>query len=123
MDKDNPGPGDVVIRAASAMDKGDAAVIATDSAGTIIYWNEPATRLYGWGRDEVLDRNIVDVTPATQSAAEAQHIMHELLTGNPWSGSFLVRHKDGTPLIVDVTDIPILTDGGVAGIVGISHST
>ena len=121
MLKDNTGRTDVVIRAASAMDMGDSAVIATDSAGTIVYWNEPATKLYGWQREEALDRNIVDVTPAQQSSAEAERIMHELVAGQTWSGSFLVRRKDGTPIIVEVTDVPILDGGNVAGIVGISQ--
>jgi PAS domain S-box-containing protein len=121
MVKDNTGPADVVIRAASAMDKGDSAVIATDNTGTIVYWNEPATALYGWEREEALDRNIVDVTPAQQSSAEAERIMHELVAGHTWSGSFLVRHKNGTPIIVEVTDVPVMDRGNVAGIIGISH--
>lgn len=122
MLRDNTEEADVVIRAASAMDKGDSAVIATDSAGMIVYWNAPATALYGWEREEALDRHIVDVTPAQQSTAEAERIMNELIAGNTWSGSFLVRRKDGTPVIVDVTDVPVIVGGSVAGIIGISTS-
>ncbi|MEX2153863.1 MAG: PAS domain-containing protein [Gemmatimonadaceae bacterium] len=111
---------EAVVRTASIMDSTDLAVIATDNTGTILYWNTHAESLFGWRSDEAVNRNVVDVTPGQQSAAEAANIMRELLAGRPWSGTFLVRHRDGTPLVVHVTDIPVLVDGSVAGIVGFS---
>jgi PAS domain S-box-containing protein len=112
---------EAVVRAAKEMESGDAAVIATDNTGTILYWNSSAESLFGWRSEEAVDRNIVDVTPGQQSAAEAEHIMHELLAGKPWSGIFLVRHRDGTPILVHVEDVPVLVDGTVVGIVGVSR--
>jgi PAS domain S-box-containing protein len=114
---------EAVVRAARNMDSGDSAVIATDSAGTILYWNPPAESLLGWRSEEAVDRNVVDVTRGRQSAAEAERILQELLNGNPWSGTFLVRHRDGTPIVVHVTDVPVLVGGTVVGIVGISKRT
>lgn len=111
---------DAIIRVAKDMDSGDSAVIATDSTGTILYWNSFAESMFGWRSEEALDRNVVDVTRGQQSAAESERIMHELLAGKPWSGAFLVRHKDGTPIVVHVTDVPVLVDGAVVGVVGVS---
>ena len=103
--------------------RGDAAhaVIATDDAGTILYWNAAAERLYGWRSAEALGRNVVDVTPAMMSQGEAGDIMHRLVGGKPWAGEFTVRSRDGTPMIVHVSDTPIVHDGTVIGIVGVSH--
>lgn len=112
---------EAVVRAARKIDSGDSAVIATDNTGTILYWNAPAESLLGWRSEEVVDRNVVDVTRGQQSAAEAERIMHELLAGKPWSGTFLVRHRDGTPIVVQVTDVPVHVDGTVVGIVGVSR--
>jgi PAS domain S-box-containing protein len=103
------------------MDSGDSAVIATDNAGTILYWNATAESLFGWRSEEAVDRNVVDVTRGQQSAAEAESIMRELLAGKPWTGTFLVRQRDGTPMVVHVTDVPVLVDGAVVGIVGVSR--
>jgi PAS domain S-box-containing protein len=110
-----------VIRAASTrIDRGDGAVIATDTSGTILYWNDEAASLYGWRSAEVLGRNVLDVTPVMQSVSEAEAIMHQLLAGRPWSGRFNVRDKDGRPIQVHVTDIPVQHNGDVVGIVGVS---
>ena len=112
---------EAVVRAAREMDSTDSAVIATDNTGTILYWDAFAEALYGWRSEEAIDRNIVDVTPGQMSAAEAASIMREVLAGRPWSGTFLVRHRDGTPIVVHVTDVPVLVDGTVVGIVGVSR--
>lgn len=101
----------------------DAAVIGTDDAGTIVFWNQGAEDRYGWTAREVQGRNVVDVTPATQSREEATNIMSALARGNAWSGTFVVRKKDGTPLLVDVTDTPVLQDGIVIGVIGVSKAS
>ena len=46
--------------------------------------------------------------------------MTELLAGNSWSGDFTVRHRDGTAITVHVEDEPVMLDGVVVGIVGVS---
>ena len=50
---------------------GDA-VIATDLNGSIVFWNLAAERLYGWRASDVEGRNILDVTPSSQSRAAAR---------------------------------------------------
>jgi len=99
----------------------DIANVLRYASATILYWDAFAESLYGWRSEEVIDRNIVDVTPGQMSAAEAASIMREVLAGRPWSGTFLVRHRDGTPIVVHVTDVPVLVDGTVVGIVGVSR--
>lgn len=99
------------------------AVIGTDPAGTVVYWNRQAELLYGWPSAEALGRDILDLTPTMMSAREGGEIMRRLLEGQPWAGPFMVRDRTGQPMIVQVEDYPIVQEGGVIGIVGISSLT
>lgn len=96
------------------------AVIATDETGTVLFWSSGAEALYGWTEAEAVGRNIIDVTPATLSRRTAERIMHELIAGHSWSGDFTVHHRDGTAFTVHVQDEPVMLDGVVVGIVGVS---
>ncbi len=97
------------------------AVIATDLAGAITYWNRAAETLYGWRADEVIGRNVVEVVPSETTQAQAHEIMARLATGQSWSGEFLVRRRDGVSFLAHVTDTPIYDDDGrLVGVAGIS---
>lgn len=85
----------------------NAALIATTFDGTVVYWNAAATRLYGWGEEEALGRNIVDVTPALQSREQAAAIMQRLQAGESWQGEIVLRRRDGTPFKAFVADVPV----------------
>jgi PAS domain S-box-containing protein len=97
------------------------AIIGTDTAGNIIYWNHAAEQLYGWSEAEVLGRNIVDITPAATSKEQAAKILSKLISGESWSGEFVAKRRDGTPFSAIVTDAPITNDEGeIIGIIGVS---
>ena len=40
------------------LDLANDAVILTDAAGTITYWNQGACRTYGWEKSEALGQNV-----------------------------------------------------------------
>ncbi len=97
------------------------AVIATDVAGTVIYWNGAAERLYGWTAQEAIGRQVVELTPAPQSVEEATLIFAELAAGRTWAGEFVVRHRDGTAFWAHVTNTPVIgADGTLQAVLGIS---
>ncbi len=97
------------------------AVIVTDAAGAITLWSPAATTLYGWKADEVIGRNILEITPMEISRAQGAEIMQALARGELWSGEFQVRTRGGTAAIASVTDIPLLdANGSVAGVIGVS---
>ena len=107
-------------RARSTRPRGKA-VIATDTSGRILYWNDAAEELYGWRREEVLNLNIVDVTPARMSRPEAAHIMKLLRDGESWTGAFEVSDRDGKRFRAAVTDSPVFNaNGKLVGIIGVS---
>jgi PAS domain S-box-containing protein len=106
---------------ARLLDAVEQAVIATDLTGAITYWNRFAERLYGWTAQEVMGRNIVEVTPAQESAQQATEIMERLRQGESWAGEFMVRRKNGDWFSAHVTDSPVHDEHGqLVGIVGIS---
>ena len=82
MDLSSPHQLAVILEEAKAHDGNGSAVIATDAGGTIVYWNDRAESLYGWRLDEVIGRNILDVTPTRGSTDEAAHIMERLRSGH-----------------------------------------
>lgn len=106
---------------ANLLDAVGEAVIATDLDGRILYWNAFAERLYGWRADEVVGREIAEVTPAPPSREVAREILQTLRRGEPWTGEFLVRNRDGREFPVLVNDSPILDgDGNLMGTIGTS---
>ena len=106
---------------AHLLDTVEQAVIATDLDGVITYWNRFAETLYGWSAEEIVGRNIIEITPAKASLKEASEIMSRLRKGESWSGELLVQRRDGKTFPVMVTDASILDDEGrLIGIVGVS---
>jgi len=106
---------------AHLLDTVDQAVIATDTEGKITYWNRHAEKLYGWSAAEAVGRNILEVTPAATSSAQAADIMSRLTSGETWTGEFDVRRRDGSVFPAQVSDTPIQDEGGnLVGVVGVS---
>ena len=96
------------------------AVIATDVAGVVVYWNAAAEKLYGWTATEAIGRNIASLTVPDVSQQAAAEIMSALGEGIPWSGGFPVTSKDGTIFPALVTDSGVYRDGELIGIIGVS---
>src|SRR5215213_4303404 len=106
---------------ARLLDAVGQAIIATNPQGTIIYWNRAAEELYGWPKEEVMGRPIVEVTPSEQMLERAEEIMSELRAGRSWSGEFVVQRKDGSTFPAMVTDTPVHDEqGNLEGIIGVS---
>lgn len=106
---------------AHLLEQVQAAVIATDMRGEVIHWNEHAEKLYGWSREEVMGRDISELTIGPEEAGVAAEIMEQLRAGKSWEGEFVTRRKDGSTFPAYVTD-SLLHDaqGNAVGIVGVS---
>ena len=103
------------------LDTVEQAVIATDTDGTITYWNRHAERLYGWSAAEAVGRNILEVTPAEHTSGQAEEIMSRVTAGETWTGEFDVRRRDGSIFPAQVSDTPIQDERGrLVGVVGVS---
>ncbi len=98
------------------------AVIATDLAGCVTYWNQYAETLYQWTADEAIGKNIADLTIApAHSLQEAEAIRGQMRDTGSWEGEFTVQRKDGSTFPAHVVDTLFReASGAVAGVVGVS---
>jgi len=107
---------------ASFLNAMQAAVIATDPAGNVIFWNPFAQHLYGWSREEVVGRNIMEITVSSATEEEARKYMAAVVAGDSWSGEFQVHCKGGSYVSAFVT-LSAVKDvkGQIVGVVGVSQ--
>ncbi|HEV2890657.1 MAG TPA: SpoIIE family protein phosphatase [Frankiaceae bacterium] len=108
--------------AATAVESSWPAVVVTSPDGTIVHWSDSATAVYGWGAEEVLGRNVAEVTADPSEAERAAAAFPRLARGESWEGPFRVRHRDGSSFMAHVRSTPILAaDGGLVAVVGFSY--
>jgi PAS domain S-box-containing protein len=97
------------------------AVVVTDAAGIVIYWNKAAEQMYGWPEAEALYRPVAEVIIPDQEASAHAALMAQLRRGESWTGEFVVRHRDGTvfPVLTIVTSVFDDSDVQI-GMIGVS---
>jgi len=106
---------------AQVLDKVAQAVIATDLAMTVLYWNSAAEQLYGWSSAEAVGRNAFELISPQASFEQGQAIMAALVRGESWRGEYLVQDRHGRTFPVDAADSPFFAeDGTLIGIIGVS---
>ncbi|MDP9161647.1 MAG: histidine kinase [Acidobacteriota bacterium] len=94
-----------------------AALIATDLAGKIIYWNEFAEELYGWSAADLLNRDLAELL-----ADEGKQLRATLANGVSWTGILKLKGKDGTRFSPLATcSVLSSCDRQPLGMVGIIH--
>lgn len=107
---------------ATLLDAVQQAVIATDAAGGVTYWNRHAEALYGWPAEKALGRSIVEVLGATTPGERAGEIMATLSQGRSWYGEFELQQPYGRQMHIEVSNAPVFDDAGnVIGVIGISQ--
>ncbi len=107
---------------ASFLDALGEAVVATDPAGHVVYWNDAASRLFGFLADEIEGLPVTDLLLVEGSVREAEAILTHVRREGSWSGEFVARHKAGRVFPVLVTANTVRNpDGSPAGVVGIAR--
>ena len=118
---------DHVARRVETLDDADAwlaaivnsapyAIIGKTLEGTIVSWNDAATKLYGYTAEEVVGRSIGVIVPADRPD-ELDKILAVVAKGERITGYDTVRvHKDGSRLDIHLTVTPVIgSDGSVVG--------
>ena len=96
-------------------------VVVTDVDGSVTYWNEGASRLFGWAAEEMLGRPLGDRFPEHERAGAAE-IAKSILAGRVWSSEFEDYRKDGSRVWIDASVTRISDAAGtVIGVMGVSH--
>ena len=102
---------------------GEVVAIALDADRKVVYWNRAAEELYGFTAEEVLGKRLMEHLVPEHLRSHAEEIMADVRAGTGWKGEFVVRHRDGTPLTVEITNTPIFGEDGVqVGVVGVARN-
>ena len=109
------------VQDSALLDAIAAAVVATDTAGTIFYCNAAAEQLYGYPREEMLGANVMQLLVEPVDEVPAAVIMETVLGGERWSGRFRVRRHGGSCVVVRITDTPITEQGRLVGVIGVAE--
>ncbi|RZU49389.1 PAS domain S-box-containing protein [Krasilnikovia cinnamomea] len=107
---------------AGIVESSEDAIMSTDPHGTIMTWNESATRLYGWTAEEAIGRSIAITNPPEHMRA-VRPILERLAAGESAVSMESPRiRKDGTLINVSVTASPVRDrHGTVIGAAGIER--
>ena len=96
------------------------AVIITDVAGRITYWNAAAEALYGYTDQEASGRNALDLLVAPHGRGAALARRERLRSGDSDTGDWELQDKQGRTVIAQVTSSVITDDDGqVIGTLGV----
>lgn len=89
------------------------AVIIADAAGTIVFWNAAAERIFGWSADEAVERSLDLIIPERLRARHWAGYRTTMATGHTDYGDRLLEvpalHRDGRTLSIAFT-VTLLND-------------
>ena len=96
---------------------GDA-IVAADSAGSVIVWNPAAERIFGYTESEALGRSLDLIIPERLRQRHWEGYRHVMVTGQTRYGAEVLRvpalHKDGRTLSIAFT-VALLDVAGSEG--------
>jgi PAS domain S-box-containing protein len=96
----NPNPvSQVLLRHAELLDLASDAIVISEAAGEISYWNSGAERLYGWSRDEALGSNVHQLLQ-TGPAEKLTNVLRILKDRQNWEGEIEQTCKGGSRIVV-----------------------
>jgi two-component system, NtrC family, sensor kinase len=84
---------------ADLLDLASEAIMVRDMNGTIRFWNSGAEALYGWKREEILDKSLHNVL-STKFPVPSSEIEKSLYETGRWEGNLVQRTRDGREITV-----------------------
>jgi PAS domain S-box-containing protein len=85
---------------AAMLDKAQDAIMVRDLEGRVTYWNQRAERLYGWGIQEAVGRDIRELLHSGDTT-DFDKAMRAVLANGEWMGELTQATKQGRQLIVE----------------------
>lgn len=93
---------DAYFRTLLADESPDAAIIMTPE-GKVLYWNKGAESIFGYTRDEAVDRNIEELVVPQNRHDEERQVLRDTLSTGYVSLESLRRKRDGSLIYVSVS--------------------
>lgn len=107
----------------SVIEKAGDAISVVDLEGKILYWNEGAERIYGFGKDEALGQKFSDLLyPFDEKARREEENLHHTFMEKIKRGEVVshverkIKSKDGREIITSMTISPLRdSEGQITG--------
>ena len=96
---------------ASLLDKAQDAIFVCDLDYKLLYWNKGAEKIYGWKPDEILGKDLFEVTYDGNREQE-QRARAALMLKGEWKGEVPKSKRDGTPMVIDARWTLVRNDKG-----------
>ncbi len=114
---------------AKLLDSAQDAIIAskdyemdTDLNHTITYWNKGAERLYGWKKEEVLGKRILDVLKSQPVNTTFAQIGKEISERGEWVGEIIQHNRKGERIISLTSINAVYENGKIVGTFGVNRN-
>jgi PAS domain S-box-containing protein len=88
-----------LLHHAELLDLANDAIVISDAAGKISYWNRGAERLYGWSREEATDQEVHTLLK-TGPPGELAAVLETLQASHHWEGQIEQVRRDGSAIVV-----------------------
>jgi PAS domain S-box-containing protein len=105
---------------AALLDLAQDAIFALRMDSTITYWNLGAEKMYGWGKQEAMDRNVHELL-RTEFPIPLEEIRDALVQTGQWSGECEHYTSNGEAVTVLTSWALRMEDGEPAGWLEIAH--
>ncbi|MBM4428527.1 MAG: PAS domain S-box protein [Chloroflexi bacterium] len=93
------------------------AIVGTDAAFRITYWNKTAEEVFGWTEQEVLGKVSKDLFKTQVPGSSREEKIQQLMSNGRYAGEVLYMRKDGMYINVDVRIVVLKDeDGNVTGV-------
>jgi PAS domain S-box-containing protein len=103
------------------VDTSPVAIVTVDLASRVVGWNPGAERLFGYTEAEALGRPMEDLVATPETREELRVNIRRTLAGESIRAIGRRARKDGTPVDVEISSVPVVVDGVEMGMIGIYH--
>jgi PAS domain S-box-containing protein len=90
---------DKITEQAALLDRAQDAIIVRDLRGVITYWNQGASRLYGWSKEEAIGKPVLELFYREESGY--LKALQALLKHSEWSGELQHVTKENREISVE----------------------
>jgi PAS domain S-box-containing protein len=97
------------------------AIVTVDLNGRVVGWNPGAEQLFGHTEAESLGRPMEDLVATPDVLEDLRNNIRRTLAGESIRAIGRRARKDGTPVDVEISSVPVVVDGARMGMVGIYH--
>jgi diguanylate cyclase (GGDEF)-like protein/PAS domain S-box-containing protein len=95
-------------------------VFSVDLNGSFTSFNEGCIRLTGYGREELMDRSFLQLV-LEEDREKAMYHFSKAKINEPQHFEISTRNKEGMLVHLNVTNLPMIIDGNLAGVFGVAQ--